>query len=70
MTQTLLFGVARSGSSSHCHGCGLIMSSKQKIPDAVWQAHKEEIHSLYVTQDLSLADVMSHMKEKCGFKAR
>lgn len=34
-----------------------------------WAKHTDEIHDLFISQDKTLAQVISHMKEKHNFKA-
>lgn len=37
---------------------------------AQWEQHKATIRDLYLTQDKTLKDVISHMQETHGFRAR
>ena len=46
------------------------MSSRQEALQADWEPHRREIHTLYVTKDKSLKDVMMHMAGTYDFHAR
>lgn len=41
-----------------------------RIPDAVWEGHREEIKRLYIDQGIRLEDLVKQMEEEHGFKAR
>jgi hypothetical protein len=41
------------------------MESAQKFP---WDAYKEELRRLFLTEDKSLSDVMEYMKKEHNFR--
>jgi hypothetical protein len=40
-----------------------------RIDQSIWESYREEIHTLYVADDKSLAEVESHMRDTYSFNA-
>lgn len=48
----------------------LKMPDTRKIPETEWEAYKEEIKALYLTQNKTRGEVMAVMEKTHGFQAR
>jgi len=46
------------------------MASAYKIPEAEWKSYKAHLHSLYITEDKKLAEVIERAACDYGFHAR
>ncbi len=47
----------------------LAMATPQRIPTAEWDSHKDTISTLYLTNNKTLDEVITHMGDTYGFHA-